>query len=173
MTIPYILYGNNGSLDPATYGCFSYQRHDPKNPSFFLRYPKLDGTRSQLFPKHYTILPYKTITYPSYIPYIDGICWYTSRVLSHGYPTFPFEKEHQVKITCMKHLPKKSMKKKWCLKYSLEMFGSTHFLWIISSGGRGEKKAGGLACEGRTSWSCRYSDNKNVCQLKWYLGTFY
>lgn len=29
--------------------------------------------------------------YTLYNPYIGGVCWYVSRVLSHGYPTFPFD----------------------------------------------------------------------------------
>ena len=35
------------------------------------------------------ILPY---TQPLYNPYIGDTCWYISRVLSQGYPTFPFDK---------------------------------------------------------------------------------
>ena len=33
---------------------------------------------------------------PLYNPYIGGICWYICRVLSQGYPTFPFEKYHNL-----------------------------------------------------------------------------
>ena len=36
------------------------------------------------------ITPYCPIK-PLYNPYIGGICWYISRVLSHGYPAFPFD----------------------------------------------------------------------------------
>ena len=36
------------------------------------------------------ITPYCPIK-PLYNPYIGGICWYISRVLSHGYPTLPFD----------------------------------------------------------------------------------
>ena len=42
----------------------------------------------QLFPKYYTILPYTTIILSIYRWYI---CWYIHRVLSQGYPTFPFD----------------------------------------------------------------------------------
>ena len=36
------------------------------------------------------ITPYCPIK-PLYNPYIGGICWYISRVLSQGYPTCPFD----------------------------------------------------------------------------------
>ena len=36
------------------------------------------------------ITPYCPIQ-PLYKPYIGGRCWYVSRVLSQGYPTFPFD----------------------------------------------------------------------------------
>ena len=41
--------------------------------------------------KHYPMLADTTIIESIYRYYIGGICWYISRVLSQGYPTFPFD----------------------------------------------------------------------------------